>query len=532
MTRPLSASDGLYGMSRLVKHGLALLLAGGLVFQAIPAVMARSGANSGFSNNDSGKLAFIPRLETKNGLAPASASSHDHYAMQSLDADSQMTASAAPGMGTLGSRDSLPDEGQALKGNITTLRVTRGRSQIIKFAQPIMRLSITDPSLADVIPLSPDQIMINGKLRGVTSLIVWDESGQEGIFDLYVENDTSELLKAIEAIAPNEKIEARVTDDSFVISGQVSNSVILDEIRKTAAAYGYRDDKFVDLTETPVPQVILEVKIVEAEKSFARDLKSSFILTDNSGLTLNRLANPIDSGLLKGVNAATQGLVPGLGLLDPRTKQAGSNVAGLTGGARPFNWAHGTGSLDIFWDAIESSGRASVLAEPNLVCTHGRTAEFFAGGEIPVPTSVDQNGNPVITFKDFGVRLKFTPWISYRTGRIELKLQPEISRQGTANCALLQGLQVCPFIKRTVDSTVELKDGETLMIAGILQKQESQSFARIPWIGQVPILGQLFSNMSSPDGRGLNKVDSELIVIVTPRIVKPGDYGHILGKPL
>lgn len=491
--------------------GLGLLLAGSLFISNFPAMASQHG--------DAGKLAFIPKLEVKNGIDPEVEAKREKaasYAMQATDT------------GSIGNSDYLPEEGNPLKGNITSLRVTRGRSQIIKFAQPIMRLSITDPSLADVIPLGPDQIMINGKLRGVTSLIVWDESGQEGIFDLYVENDTSELMKAIDAIAPNEKIQARVTDDSFVLAGQVSNTVILDEIRKTAAAYGYRDDKFVDLTETPVPQVVLEVKIVEAEKSFARDLKTSFNLVDQQGpLQITRLANALTP-------ADINRLIPA----NPNTDQAGNNVGGVTGLTRLFRWdinpntGQERGALDFLWDAIESTGRASVLAEPNLVCTHGRSAEFFAGGELPVPTSIDQNGNPVITYKNFGVRLRFTPWIAIRSGRIELHLQPEISRQGTANCALLSGLRVCPFITRSVESTVELRDGETLMIAGILQKEEAQSFSRIPWIGSVPVLGALFSSMSSPDGRGLQKSDTELIVVVTPRIVKPGDYGNILGKPL
>ena len=499
------ANKGKFGIT--IMRGMSLLLAGGIILSAFPAIAG--------SSQQGEMLAFIPKYETKNGIAsPGNASKSGNYALQALDSDG------------LPSGDYLPEEGSPLKGSITSLRVTRGRSQIIKFAQPIIRLSITDPSLADVIPLGPDQIMVNGKLRGVTSLIVWDENGQEGIFDLFVENDTSELMKAIEAIAPNEKIQVRVTDDSFVIAGQVSNSVILDEIRQTAAAYGYRDEKFVDITETPVPQVVLEVKIVEAEKSFARDLKTSFDISDNSGLRLTRLANSLDPTLTPG---DTNGLIP---FLPPRVAQGASNIAGTTGGARPFRWDNGGGSMDIFWDAIESTGRASVLAEPNLVCTHGRTGEFFAGGELPVPTSIDQNGNPVITYKPFGVKLQFTPWISIRTGRIELRLEPEISRQGTANCALLSGLRVCPFITRRVESTVELRDGEMLMIAGILQKEEAQSFARLPWIGQVPILGAFFSNMSSPDGRGLQKTDTELIVVVTPRIVKPGDYGNILGKPL
>lgn len=428
------------------------------------------------------------------------------YALQHLDESESFPSSAAP------------PKTKALQGSVTSIHVTRGRSQIVKFAQPIMRLSIAEPTVADLIPLSPDQVMINGKLRGVTSLIVWDENGQEGIFDLYVQNDTSELLDAVNAVAPNEKIQARVTDDSFILSGQVSSSVVLDEIRKTASAYGYREDKFIDLTDTPVPQVVLEVRIAEANRSVGRQLKSAYqVQSATRDLNIVRLANPLDGSFLSNIQRATGGLTPNA--FGPiQVNQAGSNAGGLTGSFNPMR------NVSVMWDLLETSGKVNTLANPTLVCTHGRTASFLAGGEFPFVGSVDQNGSPVIQYKEFGVKLNFTPWIAIKSGRIELKVAPEVSNLDSSSCvAGAAGSQVCGILKRATDTTVEMQDGETLMISGILSREEQNTFNKVPFIGNVPVLGNMFKNAN------MSKNDRELVVVITPHIVKTSDYGKVLG---
>jgi|GEM_PF-759523 len=463
------------------------------------------------AQNQIGKTAKTPVAAASNADAA--------YTLQQLD------ESAKPGKAD--PEDvSASAKSKALQGSVTSIHVTRGRSQIVKFAQPIMRLSIAEPTVADLIPLSPDQIMINGKLRGVTSLIVWDENGQEGIFDLYVQNDTSELMDAVDAIAPSEKIHARVTDDSFILSGQVSSSVILDEIRKTAAAYGFRDDKFIDLTDTPVPQVMLEVRIAEANRSVSRALKTSF--SQNSGsLTLTRLANPVDSGILKSVvdrlsgqggtvsGRATAGFAPARPLA---VLQSANNVGGMTG---TFKFSD---NLSVLFDMLETNGKINTLANPTLVCTHGRTASFLAGGEFPFVGSVDQNGSPIVQFKEFGVKLNFTPWIAPSSGRIEMTVQPEVSNLDSSNCVQTQAAPVCGILKRSTNTTVELMDGETLMISGILSREEQNTFTKVPFIGSVPVLGNMFKNGS------MAKTDRELVVVITPHIVKSSDYGRILGN--
>ena len=418
---------------------------------------------------------------------------------------------------------------QPIQGGLSHIQVVRGRSQIIKFAQPIVRLSIADPSMADIIPLAPDQIMINGKLRGSTSLIVWDQDGQEGIFDLSVQNDTSEVLDVVQAVAPNEKIQARITDDSFILSGQVSNAVVLDEIRKTASAYGFRDDHFVDLTDTPIPQVMLDVRMAEANRSVGRILKTSFSSTNGSLQTI-RLSNALDSTILGKLptsitangntsivtGRATPGFAPAGSLIDT---MGTNNVGGSLGSARLGR------NFTALWDMLENSGKINILANPSLICTHGRTASFLAGGEFPFVGAVNQNGSPIIQFKEFGVKLNFTPWISLRAGRVEIKVQPEVSNLDSSNCvAGAAGSQICGILKRTTDTTVELQDGESLMISGLLSREEQNTFAKVPFIANVPILGNMFKNANT------QKSDRELVVIITPHIIKPpGSGGGVLG---
>lgn len=406
---------------------------------------------------------------------------------------------------------------QALQGNVNALKVIAGRSQIIKFAQPIARLSIADPAKADVIPLAPDQIMINGKERGVTSFIVWDEDGQEGIFDLIVDNDTSEILRAIEAIAPNEKINVKITNDSLILSGQVSNSVILDEIRKTAAGFGYANDKFVDITESPVPQVILEVKIAEANRSVSRDLRTGFQISTN-GFNLTRLTNtfrPSTNGTTGTQTATLPGLVPA----SPINNISANNIGGVTGTLFPKS-----SPFNMYYDLLETRGKIITLAEPKLVCTHGRTASFLAGGEFPYVGSIDQNGSPVISFREFGVKLNFTPWIAIRSKRIELNVAPEVSNVDRSNCQIgTGGLQVCGISKRSTTTTVELEDGESLMVSGILTREDQRTMSKVPFIGDIPVIGTFFTNTNN------NRSDRELIVVITPHIVQKGDYGEVMG---
>lgn len=383
-----------------------------------------------------------------------------------------------------------------LKGAVTNLTVSKGRSQIVKFAQPVTRVSIADPEIADVVALSPDQVMINGRQRGATSFIVWDENGQEGIFDLLVQNDTSELMDTINKIAPGEPIETRITDDSFIVSGEVSNSVILDQIRQVAYGYGYRGENFIDLTDTPQIQVALKVQVIEMTTDVARTIKTAFdfIDTRTNDVVIHRLYDAFEA-------------------TDARPVQTNpTNVGGVSGVIDFGNM------LDTAFDLNEIETKTNILAEPELITTHGRTASFLAGGEFPFIKGITNNGQVQIEFKEFGVKLDFTPWVNVKSGLIEMKIAPEVSSLDNSNCidtAASGNLTqlVCGLLKRRTETTVQLRNGEGLMISGILNKQENDSFAKIPFIGDIPILGRLFNNSFT------DHLETELIVMVRPTII-------------
>ena len=174
---------------------------------------------------------------------------------------------------------------------------------------------------------------------------------------------------------------------------------------------------------------------------------------------------------------------------------------------------------------LETSGKINTLANPTLVCSHGRTASFLAGGEFPFVGSVDQNGSPIMSFKEFGVKLNFTPWIAIKSGRIELKVAPEVSNLDKTNCVTGGGgTQVCGISKRSTETIVEMNDGDSLMISGILSRQEQDTFAKVPFIGNVPVLGNMFKNSNT------SKTDQELVVVITAHILKQNDYGKVLGN--
>lgn len=433
-----------------------------------------------------------------------------------------------PGNGASTSSNVSTQSTVALKGRVTTLTVNKGRSQIIKFAQPINRIAIADPTLADIVPLSPEQLMINGKQRGATSLVVWDKNGQEGIFDLQVLIDNTPLLDAIDAIAPNEKIVARITDDSLVLSGQVSNSIILDEIRRLAAAYGYKDANFIDLTETPTPQVVLQVKIVEASRSVVQNLSTSFAI-NHGDFKIGRFLNiPQPAAAAPGAAAGPARAVvfPGRDVFNQQFRnQTSGSVGGIFGGIVPLSRSVDF-NLQQAFDMLETVGKVSTLANPTLVCTHGREATFLAGGEFPFVQGTDQNGSPLISFKNFGVELAFTPWISSRTKRVELKVAPSVSQLDNSTCvAGAAGSTVCGLTKRNSSTVVEMNDGETLLISGLISRDEQKNMSAVPFIHNVPILGALFKNPN------FQKRESELVVLVTPHIMDQGDYGKNVQDP-
>lgn len=354
-----------------------------------------------------------------------------------------------------------------------------GKTQMIKFDEPVKRISITDPSLADLVLLSPKELLLNGKKAGRTSLLFWGTSNKPVFFNMVVQQDTDAVIQAIDQIAPNEKIKYNFTDDGLILSGKVSSTAVKNNIEDVVKAYNV---KLVDLTESPTKQVLLEVKITEASRNFTKTLASQFSA---------------------GQNAASISGLPLGGILD------GGNMSFKNAGQYLFS----SPSANIAWalNAAETKGLIKILAEPKLLAIDGKAGSFNVGQEIPYPSSVGISSTTSYSFKNTGVILNFTPTILEKSNRVILKLSPEVSE---IDQSYSSGMGVPGFKTRKVDTTVELADGETLVIAGLLQHTTSSSDTKVPALGDIPGFGFLFSSLSR------TKNETELVIFITPKIVE------------
>lgn len=367
------------------------------------------------------------------------------------------------------------------KDNNEKLYSIVGKTQLIKFDEPVKRISITDPALADLVLLSPNELLVNGKKAGRTSLVFWGNSNKPVFFNMVVQQDPDAFLQALEQVAPNEDVKYSFTDDGVILSGHVSSTNVKNNIKNIIQAYNF---KLVDLTESPTKQVLLEVKITEASRNFTRTLESKFSVGENYG------------NFVKDVLG-----VPNLVDL--------SNASRDKGGQYIFS----SSSANIAWalNAAEQKGYVKILAEPKLLAINEKPGSFNVGNEIPVPSSMGQYGNVAYQFKTTGVILNFTPTILEQSNRVILKLSPEVSEVDTSYTS---SAGVPGFKTRKVDTTVELADGETLIIAGLLSHTSAKSKSNIPWLGDIPGLGFLFSGTTN------EKKDTELVIFITPRIVE------------
>lgn len=362
------------------------------------------------------------------------------------------------------------------------LYAVAGKTQLIKFDEPVKRISITDPSLADLVLLSPKELLLNGKKTGRTSLVFWGASEKPVFFNMIVQQDTDAFMQAVDQIAPNENIKYSYTDDGVIMSGHISSTTVKKNINDVIKAYNI---KLVDLTESPTKQVLLEVKIAEATRNFSKTLASEFGLGQNasgfSGINIGGLSDGSGNLSFNGTNTNY-------------TFSSPSNLA----------W---------YLTASESKGLIKILAEPKLLALDGQAGSFNIGQEVPYPSTIGMSNTPSYAFKNTGVILNFTPTILEKSNRVILKLSPEVSEIDTSVPSTGTGSPP-GFKTRKVDTTVELADGETLIIAGLLKHTTSSNDTKVPGLGDIPGVGFLFSNLSR------KRDDTDLVIFITPKIVE------------
>jgi pilus assembly protein CpaC len=365
------------------------------------------------------------------------------------------------------------------------LTVSKGASLLIQNDAPIQRFSIGEPAVAEATVLSPKEVLISGKTLGVTTLLIWTSDLNVKSYSVEVTADASGLERYLKAVLPGQEVSVSATGNTVTLSGQVQDASAASRAVEIAKGSGAL---VVDNLSIPTAvQVLLQVRFAEVTRSALEDYAST------------------------------------LSVLNPQRISQNGDWQGSTSsdGNVTFSLLSLNSSLDAVLRALKTRGDFKSLAEPNLLTLPGKEASFLAGGEFPYPTVQSggggATGNAVtITFKEFGIRLKFTPTIM-RNGNIRLAVAPEVSSLDFANALTFQGFVVPSLLTRRAETEVELQNGQHLSIAGLLDNTLIKNVSKIPILGDIPILGQLFRSKSVRERR------TELLVIVTPRLVGARD---------
>ncbi|CUH83993.1 type II and III secretion system protein family protein [Thalassovita mediterranea] len=387
-----------------------------------------------------------------------------------------------------------------------SLNVPMNRAVVVESETPFAELSIANPAIADISSLSDRSIYVLGKAPGTTTLTLLDATGSLITnVDVVVAADLTEFKERLRQILPGEKIEVRSANDGIVLSGTVSSAQRLQ--RALDLAERYAPERVSNLMNVGgVQQVMLKVRFAEMQRSVRKSLSSSLALNGtSSGTTLN------------GGTGTTNTLTGSTNSLSGRIPSVNENV-----GAMLFGFGVGSVEVGLLIEALENKGVVRTLAEPNLVALSGQEAKFLAGGEYPVPIA-QEDGAITVEFKPFGVELDFIPRV-VDGDLVNLELKAAVSALDPTNGFRTDAFTIDAFRRRETSTTVELRDGQSFAIAGLLQDEFIDSNGQIPWLGDIPVLGALFRSAE------YQRQQSELVVIISAHLVTP-TRGEALALP-
>lgn len=436
--------------------------------------------------------------------------------------------------GAVGGHDAMAERviqiAQAKRAAVITVYI--GKSEDVRTETSFVELTVGDPEIADVNPLTDKSLSILGKKNGTTRVMAYAEGKKLiGVFDVEVVYDTSLVNSEIQRRFPHAKLRVTAVNGRLMLTGTAPDGPTVDKAVTIAKQFG---PDVINTVEVLSPQqVMLEVRFVEANRTAGRDLGVQWNVFGQHNLANigNRTPTaqlPItntgaDMFKQPGVTNGGQNVQSSALTISPVT------VAGVLSGTAPFGvlvskMLAGGSEIDMIINALEQKGIARALAEPNLVALSGDTASFLAGGEYPVPVP-GALGQVTIDYKRYGVGLAFTPTV-LGGGLINLKIEPEVSQLDISHPVTVAGISVPPLIVRRASTTVELRDGQSFVIGGLLQSNGQNAISQLPWLGDVPVLGALFRSTS------YQKNETDLAIIVTPRLVRPARPGDIIKTPL
>jgi pilus assembly protein CpaC len=380
-----------------------------------------------------------------------------------------------------------------------TLHLLVGRSLVITSPTRIKRVSLADPNIAEALVISPTQILVNGKTPGGVSLLLWDEAGQSQAFEVSVDIDILGLSQKIQEVFPAEDVHIDTSRDVVILTGKISSAAVADKILEVVKSSSSKVTSMMQVPPPPTGEILLEVKFADVDRT----------VVNQFGINILSLPGAKNVGTI----STQQFGAPALATVGTGINQSPIGVSNLLN----IFLLRSDINLAATIQALESQNVLQILAEPDLLTASGKEASFLAGGQFPYPVlqpSTSGFAGITIQFKEYGVKLKFTPTLT-SDGLIHLKVAPEVSALDYSNALTIQGYTIPALTTDNAESEMDLRDGQSFAIAGLLDNRVTELFNKIPWIGDIPVLGKLFQS------RSVTKSKNELLIVVTPRIVQP-----------
>ena len=432
----------------------------------------------------------------------------------SLVAVAQETPAAQPAPAQAPGPEASSSAPEAAAQGSAPLRVMVGKSLLINTTERLRRVSVTDDAVADAIVVTPTQILVHGRAAGEVSLLIWDELERSRSFDLRVDVDVSTAAEEEKRVFPDEQITVSPSRSAIVLSGHVSTEDVSKRAGMIAEAYSKNVVNVLTFGPVGAQEVLLEVKFAEVDRSVVNQLGVNlFDLGHGNTIALTQTGQ---FGSLQVHNTATT------------TTNNGNGTSTTTTTATPPT-LNVSDFLNLFIartdipigaviKALQQKNLLQILAEPNLIAVNGKEASFLAGGEFPFPIVQPGQGFTAVTisFKEFGVQLKFTPVIM-PNGNIHLKVAPSVSALDFANALTISGFTVPALSTRKAETEFELKDGQSFVIAGLIDNRVTDLYNKVPGLGDIPILGNFFRSKSA------QRTNSELMVLCTAHRISASD---------
>lgn len=391
----------------------------------------------------------------------------------------------------------------------STLHILVGQSAILRDAAPMRRIYVGNPAVLQTFTASPQEVVVTAKTAGVSSLVIWDTLEHSTMYTVHTDIDPTELKRALSQAYPDSHIDVAVAEDRVSLSGTVPTTEVMDGANKLAALYGSKVVNSIRVVQVHGKQVELKLRIVEVDRT--KITTFGFNLAHSVG---------------GNIGVAGTGQFPSTFTATPSTGGLGTVTVDNPLTIWFYNGAHNIGASI---QDLQQHNLLQILAEPTLTTLSGDTARFLSGGEFPFP--VVQGGGAgvnssaiTIQFRPYGVKVEFTPTVN-ADGTVHLKLMPEVSTLDYANAVTISGFTVPALSTRRAETEIELRDGQTFMISGLLNRTTTDSLSKIPGIADIPILGQLFKSKSLTHGV------SELVILVTANVVDPLTQTSVPATP-